>query len=222
MKSMKMKSYILRILSFNTYLFIMLAWNVETLAQTDKIAHFEAGIKALNADNMPQAFQEFLAAAKEGHSDSQFNVALMYERGLGVSKNEKEALFWYESSAAQGNSGAQFNLGVLYENGVGTPVDFVKANEWYRKASEQGDGLAVGNLGMLYIRGQGVPENKIAGIALLLTSAAMDSSPENRARNNITATRGLTTAMFTEAQALSNEMSLADNLLVPLDNYLNK
>lgn len=219
---MKIKPFILRILLYSTCLFIMLACKEETQAQTNGIAHFEAGLKSIDANNMPQAFQEFLAAAKAGHSDSQFNVALMYEQGLGVSKNEKEALFWYESSAAQGNAGAQFNLGVLYENGVGTTIDFAKANEWYRKASEQGDGLAIGNLGMLYLRGQGVPENKVAGIALLLTSATMDTSPENRARNNITATRGITTAMFTEAQALSNEMSLAENVLVPLDNYLNE
>ena len=106
--------------------------------------------------------------------------------------------------------------------GLALPLIIAKANEWYRKASEQGDGLAVGNLGMLYIRGQGVKENKVAGIALLLRSAAMDISPENRARNNITATRGLTTAMFTEAQALSDEMSLAKNVLVPLDIYLNQ
>lgn len=219
---MKIKPFILRILLFSACLFIVLGCEDVTHAQNDGTAHFEAGLKAVDANNMPLAFQEFLAAAKEGHSDSQYNVALMYEQGLGVDKNETEALSWYEKSASQGNSGAQFNLGVFYENGIGTPVDFAKANKWYRKASEQGDGLAVGNLGMLYIRGQGVPENKIAGMALLLTSVAMDNSPENRARNNITATRGLTTAMFMEAQALSDEMSLAENILVPLDNYLNK
>jgi TPR repeat protein len=222
MKSMKVKPFILRILMFSACLFIILACKEKTHTQTNGIAHFEAGLKALEANNMPQAFQEFLGAAKEGHSDSQFNVALMYEQGLGVSKNEKEAFFWYGKSASQGNSGAQFNLGVLYENGIGTTIDFAKANEWYRKASEQGDGLAIGNLGMLYIRGQGVQENKVAGMALLLTSAFMDTSPENHARNNITATRGLTTAMFMEAQALSDEMSLAENVLVPLDIYLNK
>lgn len=219
---MKIKPFILRILLFSVCLFIVLACKEETHAQTNGIAHFEAGLKALDANNMPQAFQEFLAAAKEGHADSQFNVALMYEQGLGVSKNEKEAFFWYGKSASQGNAGAQFNLGVLYENGIGTTIDYAKANEWYRKASEQGDGLAIGNLGMLYIRGQGVQENKVAGMALLLTSATMDTSPENHARNNITATRGLTTAMFTEAQALSDEMILAENVLVPLDIYLNK
>ena len=218
---MKIKPFILRILLFSACLFIILSCKEETHAQTNGVAHFEAGLKAIDANNMPQAFQEFLEAAKAGHTDSQYNVALMYERGLGVSKNEKEALFWYESSASRGNADAQFNLGVLYENGVGTTVDFAKANEWYRKASAQGDGLAIGNLGMLYIRGQGVQENKIVGIALLLTSATIDNSPENQARNNITATRGLTTAMFTEAQALSDQMNLAENILVPLDKYLN-
>ncbi|MDW5290244.1 tetratricopeptide repeat protein [Formosa sp. PL04] len=198
----------------------MIVFTEKTHAQTKGMAHFEAGLKALDANNMPQAFQDFLEAAKEGHADSQFNVALMYEQAIGVSKNEKEAFFWYGKSAAQGNTGAQFNLGVLFENGRGTAIDFAKANEWYRKASVQGDGLAVGNLGMLYVRGQGVKENKIAGVALLLMSATIDTSPENNARNNITATRGLTTAMVTEAQALSEEMGEANNPLVPLDAYL--
>ena len=39
---------------------------------------------------MPLAFKKFLAAAKEGHIDSQYNVAVMYEKGIGVNKNEKE------------------------------------------------------------------------------------------------------------------------------------
>jgi len=191
-------------------------------AQTKGKAHFDAGIIATQTNNMPLAFKEFLAAAKEGHADSQFNLGVMYEQGVGVSKNEKEAFFWYNKSASQGNAPAQFNLGVLYENGRGTKIDFVKANELYRKASVQGDGLAIGNLGMLYIRGQGVKENKIAGVALLLMSATLDTSPENHAKKNITGTRGLTTAMITEAQALSDEMSKAANMLVPLDKYLKK
>jgi hypothetical protein len=117
-------------------------------------------------------------------------------------------------------SGRPFNLGVLYENGRGTKVDFAKANEWYRKASVQGDALAIGNLGMLYVRGQGVKENKTAGVALLLVSATQDASPQNNARQNIAGTRGLNTEMIAAAQTLSGELSSAENLLVPLDQYL--
>jgi TPR repeat protein len=183
-------------------------------------ANFEAGIVAYQANDLPLAYTAFLAAAKDGHADSQHNVALMYENGIGVGKNEMEAVFWYGKSASQGNAGAEFNLGVLYENGRGTPVDFAKANEWYRKASVQGDALAIGNLGMLYVRGQGVKENKTAGVALLLVSATRDTSPQNHAKRNIASTRGLSAEMITGAQSLSGEMSSAKNLLVPLDQYL--
>jgi TPR repeat protein len=186
----------------------------------DAIANFEAGIVAYQANDLPLAYAAFLAAAEEGHADSQFNVALMYERGIGVGKDEKEAVDWYGKSASQGNAAAQFNLGVLYENGRGTKVDFAKANEWYRKASVQGDALAIGNLGMLYVRGQGVKENKTAGVALLLVSATKDPSPQNLAKRNISATRGLSAEMITAAQSLSGEMSSAKNLLVPFDQYL--
>ncbi len=199
-----------------------LAADARAAESPEAVAHFEAGIAAYEADNLPLAYQEFLAAARAGHADSQFNVALMYERGIGVEKNEQEAVVWYGKAAAQGSAAAQFNLGVLYENGRGTAVDFARANAWYRKASVQGDALAIGNLGMLYVRGQGVTENKVAGVALLLVSATMDPSPENHAKQNISATRGLTAAMIAEAQALAGEMSSAENLLVPLDRYLKK
>ena len=217
-----------RILNFvlGTFLVAAMALTALAEAQTDEnpqaVAYFEAGVAAYEVNNLPLAYQEFLAAAKEGHADAQFNVAMMYEQGIGVGKDEQEAVAWYGESAEQGNSAAQFNLGVLYENGRGTPIDYAKANKWYRKASVQGDALAIGNLGMLYVRGQGVEENKVAGVALLIASATRDQSPENNAKRNLAATRGLTAEMVASAQALAVELSGAQNLLVPLDQYLQK
>ena len=217
-----MKPFRFKILALSACLITIIAFTLDVHAQFKENANFDAGIAAYEVSNLPLAYKEFLAAAKDGHVDSQYNVALMYERGIGVEKDEKEAVAWYEKSARQGNAAAQFNLGVLYENGRGTKIDYAKANEWYRKASVQGDALAIGNLGMLYIRGQGVKENKVAGVALLLVSATRDQSPENNARRNITATRGLNTEMIAEAQALSEQLSSAKNLLVPLDQYLKE
>ena len=217
-----MKGIKCKIFKLGFCLMTTLAVTFNSLAQTKENANFKAGVAAIDVQNMPLAYKNFLAAAKEGHSDSQIYLGVMYEQGIGTTKNEKEALIWYKKAAEQGNPGAQFNLGVLYENGRGTAVDFSQANKWYRKAAVQGDGLAIGNLGMLYIRAQGVKENKIAGIALLLLSSTVDQSPENTARKNITATRGLSTSMVTEAQTLSEIMGKAPNLLVPLDQYLKK
>jgi TPR repeat protein len=199
-----------------------IAVTIETRAQIQDNANFEAGIAAYRADDLPLAYKKFLAAAEEGHANSQFNLALMYEKGLGVAKDEKQAVVWYGKAASQGNAAAQFNLGVLYENGRGTEVDFAKANEWYRKASVQGDALAIGNLGMLYVRGQGVKENKIVGVALLLLSATLDPSPGNHAKQNLAATHGLTTETITAARTLSQELGSAKNLLVPLDKALSE
>lgn len=217
-----MEPFRFKILALNACLIATMAFTVETFAQAKENTNFQAGIAAYQASNLPLAYKEFLTAAKAGHADSQFNVALMYEQGIGVGKDEKEAVVWYGKSAAHGNAAAQYNLGVLYENGRGTAVDFSKANEWYRKASVQGDPLAIGNLGMLYVRGQGVKENKVAGVALLLVSATMDPSPQNHAKQNISSTRDLTSKMITDAQTLAQELSTATNILVPLDAYLTK
>src|SRR5690348_9903860 len=150
-----------------------------SLLNSPALAGLKEGVAAYEAGNLPLAYKEFRAAAEKGEADCQFNLALMYEKGIGVAKDEKEAVVWYRKSAEQGNSNAQFNLGVLYENGRGCAVDFAQANQWYRKASVQGDALAIGNLGMLYLRGDGGTTNKIAGLALLLQSATLDGSPEN-------------------------------------------
>ena len=184
------------------------------------LAGLDEGVAAYQAGDIQLAAKEFRAAAEAGNSEAQFNVGLMYERGIGVSKDEQESLVWYQKSAEQGNSNAQFNLAVMYENGRGTTVDFYQAHQWYRKAALQGDGLAIGNLGMLYMRGQGVKPNKVAGLALLLVSVELDSSPDNNARQNISSTQGLSTDMVEAAQALAAEMTSANNLLAPLGQYL--
>ena len=178
------------------------------------------GVAAYEAGDLPLAFKEFRAAADKGEADCQFNLALMYEKGIAVTQDEKEAVVWYRKSAEQGFPNAQFNLGVLYENGRGCAVDFAQANQWYRKASVQGDALAIGNLGMLYLRGDGVKADKTAGLALLLKSATMDSSPENHAKMNIAKTKGITPELVAAAQKLSDELGKAKNLLTPLDQYL--
>jgi TPR repeat protein len=148
------------------------------------LAGFEEGVAAIEANDMPLAFEEFRESAEQGHIDSQFNLGLMYEQGIGIGKDEQQAIVWY------------------------------------RKAAAQGDALAIGNLGMLYMRGQGVQADKIAGLALLLQSATMDNSPENRARQNVAMIKGLTAKMIAEAQTLMAEMGDAENILVPLDQYL--
>lgn len=197
--------------------------NTTVFGQNTENKNFKDGLAAYEANNLKLAYEKFLKGSNEGHVYSQFNLALMYENGIGIKKNEKYALFWYNKAAMQGNAAAQFNLGVLYENGKGTKVDFAQANKWYRKAAVQNDGLAVGNLGMLYIRGDGVKMNKTAGVALLLLSVQIDQSPENTAKQMLTNTPGLSQSIIIEAQGLADKMfKTGKNMLVPFDQFLKK
>ena len=101
-------------------------------------AGLNEGVAAYQAGNVPLAYKEFFACAQKGDAGCQFNVALMYEQGIGVSKDEKEAVVWYRKSADQGNSYAQFNLGVMYYKGEGVPKDDVEAYMWALLAAAQG------------------------------------------------------------------------------------
>jgi len=87
-------------------------------------------------------FEETKALAEQGEAFAQFNLGVMYNNGLGVPKNDAEAVRWYKLAAEQGEALAQFNLGVMYYNGLGVPQNNVRAYVWWSVAAAQGIGDA--------------------------------------------------------------------------------
>jgi TPR repeat protein len=51
--------------------------------------------------------------AQEGDPDAQYNLAYIYENGIGVPKDESKALELYQQAANQGHPAAQTNLDAL-------------------------------------------------------------------------------------------------------------
>ena len=39
----------------------------------------------------------YTKAAKQNHSEAQYNLALMYEKGEGVKQDKEKAIYWYRS-----------------------------------------------------------------------------------------------------------------------------
>ena len=62
----------------------------------------------------------------------------MYDNGLGVLEDDKEAVKWYRLAAGQGEASAQFHLGWMYAYGLGVFEDDKEAVKWYRLAAKQG------------------------------------------------------------------------------------
>lgn len=57
--------------------------------------------------NPKLAFYWYEKAAQLNDSKAQFNVALMYLKGVGVEQNDDLAIQWLKRSAAQGYRGAE-------------------------------------------------------------------------------------------------------------------
>ena len=106
---------------------------------------FQDATDAYNRQDYETAYKLILPLAEQGDADAQFNLALMYEDGLGVPQDYKEAVRLYRLSAEQGDAKAQSNLGNNYALGEGVPQDYVSAHMWFNLSSSQGITNAVTN-----------------------------------------------------------------------------
>lgn len=106
-----------------------------------------------------KAFELYLQAAEQGHSDSQLEVGYMYETGKGINQDKEKAVYWYQKSANQDNKIAQCNLGYCYEKSIGVEKNLESAVYWYQKAAAQGHARAQSNLAELYFFGNGVEKD---------------------------------------------------------------
>ena len=107
-------------------------------------------------------FRSILPKAQQGDANAQYNLALLYENGVGIYRAGRNAVYWYTKAAQQGHVEAQYRLGTVYRFGYGEEVvqmDFKKAVYWITKASEQGHIEAQYNLGHIYEYGDEAPQD---------------------------------------------------------------
>ncbi|MEC7121540.1 MAG: tetratricopeptide repeat protein, partial [Pseudomonadota bacterium] len=99
------------------------------------------------------AAQTLREAAIEGLAEAQYALAVLYQRGRGVSQDPVRALLWYHSAAEQGHAPAQYNLGVFHLEAQGVPRNYAEARRWFTRAADQRLWQAEFNLGVLRERG---------------------------------------------------------------------
>ena len=74
-----------------------------------------------NEEEFREMAKVTLREAWRGNPDAQFFAAFAYHEGLGVPKDDVEAMRWLRAAAQQGDASAQNNLGVMYRKGEGIP-----------------------------------------------------------------------------------------------------
>lgn len=92
---------------------------------------------------------------------AEYNLANSYMKGIGVTRDMRQAAFWAKKSAQ-----AYFSAGcLLYANlcfeGIGTKRNLVESAKWMLKAAESGSAQAQCYMGMNYDAGTGVKQNYI-------------------------------------------------------------
>lgn len=76
-------------------------------------------------------------AAEAGSDEAQFDLARIYEQGLGVEVDEARALELYRASADQNNPRALNDLGFMYyQGGLGLERDVVRALSYFERAAD--------------------------------------------------------------------------------------
>jgi TPR repeat protein len=103
-----------------------------------------------------RAMHIFQLRAAEGDAIALNNIGWMYENGLGMPPDGRQAAVWYAKAADQGLATARGMEGRLYLRGVGVPMDYGRAMTLFRTGFAEGDGLSMNEIGFMYQHGIGV------------------------------------------------------------------
>ncbi len=143
--------------------------------------------------------------AEQGDGVAQYNLGVLYDRGIGVLQNYKEAIKWWKKAAEQGYVQAQYNLGNMYSDGRGVPQNYKEAIKWYKKSAEQGDSSSQYNLGLMYGRGQGVIQDYVMA-HIYFNIAAVISGHKGAIEGRGIVEELMTSSQLAEAQRMAQRV----------------
>lgn len=96
---------------------------------------FARGYDAYDARQFTEAVALWRKAANLGHAREQNGLGLLYRDGIGVKKDDKEAVRWLLESASRGYALGMFNLALMYKDGTGVMRNDIEAYKWFYLAS---------------------------------------------------------------------------------------
>jgi len=143
---------------------------------------FQRGLDAARSGDYQAALSQWKPLAEHGNESAQFNLGVIYHKGLGIQYNYRAAVKWYTLAAEQGNAPAQYNLGVMYRLGQGVLQNYKTAVKWYTLAAKQGSAKSQFNLGVMYAKGKGVLQDNV-NAHMWLNISSSSGKIKNAAKN---------------------------------------
>ncbi|KAK1746715.1 zf-MYND and TPR domain-containing protein [Skeletonema marinoi] len=84
---------------------------LKRIAANDPVAMLRKGIEQHRKGDYGSAFEYYVKAAKLGDAEAQYELALLYQYGTGVEKDEVKQINYLEEAAIGGHPNARYNLG---------------------------------------------------------------------------------------------------------------
>lgn len=97
--------------------------------------------------------------AEKNDAKAQCQVAICYQLGVGMEKDDVQAFTWYKRAAEQNSAEGQSSVGMCYAYGIGVSKDLREGIKWWHKAAQQNYAEAQCALGFHYANGLGVDKD---------------------------------------------------------------
>ena len=118
------------------YFFITLSFSFSAKSQTS--VSIQTAEQALSNGNYEKALDIWQILSNRGNLIAINNLGFMYERGYGVTRNQRKAVALYKKAAEGGIAVAQFNYGEALFLGNGIKKDYIEAKKWLLIALDRG------------------------------------------------------------------------------------
>jgi TPR repeat protein len=107
------------------------------------VAEVDDGIAAYHGDDYARLAREIAPQAAAGNAAAQLTLAMLYETGRGIKRDDMQAARFYDLAANQGLAEAGLRLGIMLAEGRGVPADKARAHMWLGLAVEALAGSAL-------------------------------------------------------------------------------
>lgn len=134
-------------------------WNGQTVSEADVytakcIINGNYELPNYSDKEIKDVFNRLLTYANNGHVESMYYVAFMYQYFRTVGLDLDKAFYWYLKAANLGHEQSILAVGDSYLRGkdafCNQPINFHKAEKWLLILAEKGNVKALNDLGYLY------------------------------------------------------------------------
>ena len=127
--------------------------NVAPASSLPKEDLYDRALALYRKGQYAKAAPLYRKACEGGNGSACTNFGYMYERGLGVDKNESSAATLYRRGCGAADAQGCTNLALLYFRGRGVEKDLHRAAELDQRGCEGGSASGCANLGTIYSEG---------------------------------------------------------------------